>query len=108
MPFGLTNALAMFQWMMDWIADVKGVWAWVHIDDLLIYSSSWLDHLDQIEETLQHLRKEGIMLKISKCELAKVEMEYLGHMVLNEGISPIPSHLELVVRCLAPKNQKEL
>jgi len=47
MPFGLTNAPATFQWMMDsMISDMKGKWAWVHIDDLLIYSPTWEEHLD--------------------------------------------------------------
>jgi len=65
MPFGLTNAPATFQWMMDsMILDVKGKWAWVHIDDLLIYSLTWEEHLKHMKEMLKHLCKEGITLKI--------------------------------------------
>jgi len=78
--------------MMDsMILDVKGKWVWVHIDDLLIYSPTWEEHLNHMEETLKHLRKEGIMLKISKCELVKAQLEYLGHIVSNDGVAPIPS-----------------
>jgi len=67
MPFRLTNALATCQQMMDeMLADVKGKWAWVHMDTLLIYSRSWAAHLAQMEEVFKHLHEQGIMLKISK------------------------------------------
>jgi len=63
MPFGLNNAPATFQRMMDsMISEVKGKWAWVHIDDLLIYSLTWEEHLKHMEETFKHLHKEGITL----------------------------------------------
>jgi len=52
------------------ILDVKGKWAWVHIDNLLIYSPTWEEHLKHMEETFKCLHKEAITLKISKCELA--------------------------------------
>jgi len=72
MLFGLTKAPAIFQQMMDsMISDVKGKWAWVHIDDLLIYSPTWEEHLKHMDEAFKHLHKEGITLKISKCELIK-------------------------------------
>jgi len=91
MPFGLTNAPATFQWMMDsMILDVKGKWAWIHIDDLLIYSPTWEEHLKHMEETFKCLGKEGITLKISKCKLVKAQLEYLGHIVSNDGVAPIP------------------
>jgi len=82
MPFGLTNSPATFQRMMDsMILEVKVKWAWVHIDDLLIYSPTWEEHLKHMEETFKRLRKEGITLKISKCKLVKAQLEYLGLIV---------------------------
>jgi len=108
MPFGLANAPATFQRMMDsMISDVKGKWAWVHIDDLLIYSPTWEEYLKHMEETFKRLRKEGITLKI-KCELAKAQLKYLGHIVSNDSVAPIPSRVEQVANCAAARNRKEL
>jgi len=70
---------------------VKGKWAWVHIDDLLIYSLTWEEHLKHMEETFKRLHKEGIRIKISKCELVKAQVDYLGHIVSYDGVAPIPS-----------------
>jgi len=88
--------------------DLKGKWAWVHIDDLLIYSPTWEKHLNQMEETLKRLCKEGITLKISKCKLVKAQLEYLVPIVSNDGVAPIPSRVEQVANCAAPRNRKEL
>jgi len=95
--------------MMDSIIlDVKGKWAWVHIENLLIYSPTWEEHLKHMEETFKHLRSEGIMLKIPKCKLVKAQLEYLGHILSNDGVSQIPSQVEQVANCAAPRNRKEL
>jgi len=92
--------------MDSMILDVKGKWAWVHIDDLLIYSPTWEEHLKHMEETFKHLCKEDITLKISKFELVKAQLEYLGHIVSDNA--PIPSRVEQVANCAAPRNWKEL
>jgi len=71
------------------ILDVKGKWAGVHIVDLIY--PTWEDDLKHMEETFKSLLKEGIMLKISKCELVKAQLDYLAHIVSNDGVAPIPS-----------------
>jgi len=69
-----TNAPATFHCL---ILDVKGKWLWVHIENLLIYSPTWEEHLKHMEEAFMCLHKEGITLKISKCELVKAQLVLL-------------------------------
>jgi len=84
--------------MDSMILDVKGKWVRVHIDDLLIYSLTWEEHLKHMEETFKCLRKEAITLKISKCELVKAQLEYLGYIVSGNGVAPFPSQVEQVAK----------
>jgi len=87
MPFGLTNVLATFQCMMDeMMGSSKGEWSWVHMDDLLVYSTTLNDHLNHLEETFRRIQEQGLYVKLMKCKFARAKMEYLGHIISNKGI----------------------
>ena len=56
MPFGLTNAPATFQRVMDEMMGLsKGEWSWVHMDDLLVYSTTFNEHLEHLKETFRRI-----------------------------------------------------
>jgi len=53
----------------------------VFIDDVLIYSATWQEHLQHIEAAFQTLQQQQLYVKLSKCSFAKQELNYLGHVI---------------------------
>ena len=88
MPLGLTNAPVTFQALMN---DVLGPFlrrfVLVFFDDILIYSSSWSDHLRHVKLVLEAMRTHQLFLKRSKCSFGEESMAYLGHVISAEGVA---------------------
>lgn len=68
MPFGLCGAPATFQRMMDSVTHGMEGYAAAYIDDLVIYSMTWEEHLAHVEEVMTRLRTAGLTVKPSKCQ----------------------------------------
>jgi hypothetical protein len=107
MPFGLTNAPATFQRLMDLVlGGLKWSCALVYLDDIIVYSSSFHDHLNHLELVLQQIQESGLTLKINKCHFCKTHLKYLGHIVSKEGIQPDPDKLRAVREYPVPTKLK--
>ena len=107
MPFGLTNAPATFQRLMDLVLGrLKWSCALVYLDDIIVYSSSFDDHLRHLELVLQQLECSGLTLKIDKCNFCKTQLKYLGHVVSQDGIRPDPDKLKAVREYPVPNHLK--
>ncbi|GAU37387.1 hypothetical protein TSUD_22610 [Trifolium subterraneum] len=88
MPFGLTNAPATFQSLMNHIFQhALRKYVLVFFDDILIYSSTWQDHLKHLDVVLGVLQENTLFIKLSKCSFGVMEIEYLGHMVTGQGLT---------------------
>ena len=92
MPFGLCNAPATFQRVMQQVlAGVEWDSVFSFIDDLLVASKTFSEHLNHLREVLQRLRAANLRLKTRKCSLLREETTYLGHIISTEGIKPDPA-----------------
>ena len=65
-----------------------------YIDDIVIYSDSWEDHLRMLKELFGSLRKARITARPTKCLLGASRMEFLGHQVGGDVITPSHDNLE--------------
>ena len=109
MPFGLKNAPAIFQRTMNKIfKKYIDKFMNVYIDDIIIYSKDWNEHLEHIEIILKELQKTNMMLKLKKCEWAKKNVEYLGHIVGTDGLKPDPKKIEKIKNLKRPENVKQI
>ena len=81
MPFGLKGAPSTFQRLMDKVLAPCHQFAAAYIDDIVIYSETWEEHLDHLRQVLQLLKEAGLTAKPSKCYLAMFKCGYLGHVV---------------------------
>ena len=92
MQFGLCNAPATFQRVMQQVlAGVEWDSVFSFIDDLLVASKMFSEHLNHLREVLQRLRAANLRLKTRKCSLLCEETTYLGHVISTKGIKPDPA-----------------
>ena len=69
----------------------------MYLDDILIASQTFEEHLKKLREVFDRLRKAGLRLKPKKCLLLREEVLYLGHVVSAAGIKPDPAKIEKVL-----------
>ena len=85
--FGLTNAPATFMCLMNNVLNkYLDKFVLVFIDDILIYSKSEAEHEEHLRIVFQTLRENKFYAKISKCEFFKDKIQYLGHIILEQGL----------------------
>ena len=104
MPFGLRNAPMSFQMIMSQILRSLN-WKRVlcYIDDILILSKTFDDHLCHLRQMFQRLRDAKLTLKPSKCHFAVAKVTYLGHTISKAGIEVDPSNTDAVRTFPVPK-----
>eukprot|EP00731_Ephydatia_muelleri_P003764 Em0001g3764a len=96
MPFGLSNAPATFQRLMEQVlAGLHWSTCLVYLDDIIVFSRTVADHLDQLRDVFTRLKNAGLTLKPSKCHLLQMEVRYLGHVVSGKGIQTDPEKSEV-------------
>ena len=109
MPFGLCNAPATFQRLMQSVMhDHIFRILLCYLDDILIYSKNFSDHLEALEKVLIRLREIGVKLNPSKCKLGQSEVPFLGHRISAEGISTDPDKVNAVSDWKTPTTVKEI
>ncbi|KAF5756306.1 putative nucleotidyltransferase, Ribonuclease H [Helianthus annuus] len=97
MSFGLTNAPAVFMDLMNRVCKpYLDKFIIVFIDDILIYSKTQADHEQHLRLTLELLKKEQLFAKFSKCEFWLKEVQFLGHIVNEQGIHVDPSKISAI------------
>jgi transposase InsO family protein len=104
MPFGLCNAPATFQALMnDVLRPFLRRFVLVFFDDILIYSTSWAEHLQQVGLVLSALRAHGLFLKQSKCSFGTSSVAYLGHVISENGVAMDSDKVDAVTAWPVPR-----
>ena len=109
MPFGLTNAPATFQCIMNAVfAPFLRKFVIVFLDDILVYSKSWEDHLQHLTLVLEKLREAKFYAKLSKCSFGQTSIQYLGHIISDHGVATDPEKTAVMAKWPLPTNVTEL
>ncbi len=108
MPFGLVNAPSTFQHLMDQLLEGTQMFTAAYLDDVIIHSRCWEEHLEHLREILTRLRKAGLTIKESKCKFARNECEYLGHTVGNGKVHPLQAKVQVVQDFTRPITKKDV
>ncbi|CAF2035716.1 unnamed protein product [Rotaria magnacalcarata] len=109
MPFGLTNAPATFQRLMDIVlAGLKWQCFLVYIDDVVIFSPTFEQHIIDLEKVFQALQSANLILKAAKCQFCRRDLRYLGHIITQNGIKPDPDLVKSVTNFPQSKKIKDV
>ena len=109
LPFGLASAPATFERLMERV--LSGLhWeiCLVYLDDIIIFSRSFEEHLMRLRTVLSRLRDANLKLSPKKCKLFRREVHFLGHVVSSRGVETDPAKIEAVVAWPRPRNLKEV
>ncbi|KAF7646139.1 hypothetical protein LDENG_00192620 [Lucifuga dentata] len=96
MPFGLHVVLATFQRLMDAVLRGCESFSSAYLDDVVIFSHSWEDHLQHLRQILGHIGKAELTLNVQKCEWARSEAQYLSFQLGGGHIRPLVDKVETI------------
>ena len=109
MPFGLCNAPATFQRLMQRVlSGLEYQCCFIYLDDILVASKTFDDHLTHLREVFSRLRSSNLRLKPRKCELLRDKVPFLGHVVSAQGIEPDPVKTERIKDYPVPTDVTEV
>ena len=109
MPFGLCNAPGTFERLMETV--LRGMqWerAVLYLDDIIVFSNNAQQHMERLEEVFQRLKTANLTLKPSKCRFFQKKVEFLGHIVDEQGIHTDPKKVSAVAAWETPKRVKDV
>jgi hypothetical protein len=109
MPFGLLTAPATFQSAMNQVfaAQIRK-FVLVFVDDILVYNKTAEEHAQHLTEVFKLLQQNNLFIKRSKCSFAQHSLEYLGHIIIKNGVATDPAKIEAVKNWPKPSNVKQL
>lgn len=109
LPMGLSTAPNSFQLLMDKV--LRGLTfrsVLCYLDDILICSSTFPQHLSDLGEVFTRLRNAGLKLGPEKCVFARDKCVFLGHEISREGIKPPSDRVDALKHYPTPQNQQQL
>ena len=109
MPFGLANSPACFMRLMTRV--LQGL-MWetclVYIDDIIVFSANFEQHLERLQQIFDRIRKANLSLKPRKCSFLRTETKFLGHIISSDGIKPLPEKISTIKNYPRPQDKKEI
>ena len=108
-PFGLCNAPATFSRLMDHVlAGLHWEMCLFYLDNIIVFSSTWEEHLARLRQVFERLRHANLKLGAEKCTFAGKEVSYLDHRVTEEGLLPDSSLLAAIREIPPPTTATEV
>lgn len=109
MPMGLKNSPSTFQRVMDNVLrGLQNVICLVYLDDVIVFSTSLQEHMNNLEKVFQRLRESNFKIQLDKSEFLKLETAYLGHIISKDGIKPNPDKISAIQNYPLPKTATEI
>ena len=93
------------EWCFRWFIDEFVI---VYLDDILIFSCTWEEHVKHVKQFLGVLVRDKLYLNMSRCEFGKIYLLHLGYIVECGELIIDPSKVEVVVNWPKPNNVTEV
>ncbi|XP_076031965.1 uncharacterized protein LOC143019869 [Oratosquilla oratoria] len=105
LPFGLRNAPATFQRLMNIVtAGLVGVRC--YLDDLVVFSDSWGEHVDRLRALFAILAAHSLTVNLAKSEFGHARITFLEHVVGKGEVQPIAAKITAILQYPAPSDKK--
>ncbi len=85
---------------------IRQGWTKNYLDDVIVFAPDFNTLLTRLDTLFQHLSKNGVKLNLSKCDIGKREVKFLGHIVSEAGCQPNPENVQAVQNMKTPTNAK--
>ncbi|KAI2654269.1 Transposon Tf2-6 polyprotein [Labeo rohita] len=109
MPFGLANSPSCFQAFVNEVfRDMLNRWVIVYIDDILIYSNSYSEHIQHVQAVLRRLIAHQLYAKEEKCAFHQDKVSFLGYIISSEGVAMDERKVEALLNWPRPSTLREL
>ena len=109
MPFGLKNAGSTYQRMMTRMFEPQlGKNIKIYVDDMVVKSKMVIEHLGDLGDIFDVLRRHKLCLNASKCSFGVGLGNFLGYMVTHRGIKVNPDQIKAINDLKPPRNAKEV
>ena len=108
LPFGLRNAPATFSRLV--VKLLRGLESFygAYLDDIIIFSDTWEDHLKHLNSVFTRIREAGLTLNKRKCDFACAELDYLGYRVGKGKVEPQQKKVEALLAFPRPNTRKQV
>ncbi|CAF4953093.1 unnamed protein product, partial [Rotaria socialis] len=104
LPQGLRNAPPSFQRIMNKVLSSCIDFSLVYLDDIIIFSRTYREHLLHLEKVLNGLKLHNLTLNSMKCQIAQQTIAYLGHAISSKTITPLPEKIKSIALLPEPKS----
>ena len=74
--------------------DVKFKFVFNYLDDLLVYSKGYKEHLGHLEDVMCRLRSAGLTVNPEKVKFAQTQISFLGHLISHRGVTVDPERTQ--------------
>ena len=109
LPQGLSNSPSTFQRVMESIfGDMNLSEVVLYLDDLLVFSATFEEHLLRLSKVFSRLENNGLKLKGSKCKLFQSSVLHLGHIISSKGVAMDPGKVERIQNWPTPTGPEQL
>src|SRR6266540_2561201 len=100
MPFGLINAPATFQRLMNYVLhDSLNNFVVVYLDDILVCSDIFEEHLAHLRKVFIKLRQVNLVIKLKKSKFEQRKIKFLGHTTRTDRLRIDPENTEKIINC---------
>ena len=104
---GLKNSLPLFQRVMVDILSLCRQFALVYIDDIVVFSRSFEEHLEHIQHLLSILAKHNFQLNSVKCNIFQQQIDYLSHTISEHDVKPNNEKIQAIIKLKEPSTLAE-
>lgn len=109
MPFGLCNAPQTMCRLMDIVIPYHmKSYVFVYLDDLLIMSKNFEEHMGHLQEVASQFRRAGLTINVKKSSFCIREVKYLGYIVGEGSLKVDPEKVKAITEFPTPKTRKQL